>query len=210
MDAKQDQHPPMQGDDELAKALQGGLQFEETPVPGDQAGNGTAAATPDASTNAPDPLTTPVDEPPTIGTALPQPDDDEEPEPAPAETAAAAPEIQKRHGKSVSPTAEEPKADDLDVSSLLPAPASNATSTGSGPLDKLKASALEELRPLVGKLNLPAEEKFDTLLLIIRSTDDQSLLDEAHDAAKEITDDVKRAQALLDIIKEIDYFSSKR
>jgi hypothetical protein len=36
------------------------------------------------------------------------------------------------------------------------------------------------------------------------------LLDEAHNASKEITDDVKRAQALLDIIKEIDYFSSKR
>lgn len=207
MDAKQDQHPPMQGDDELAKALQGGLQFEETPVPGGQAGN-TNAATADASTNAPDPLTTPLaDEPPTIGTALPQPDDDEEPASAPAGT---APEI-KRHNKNATPADDATKAtDDLDVASLLPTPASNATSTGSGPLDKLKASALEELRPLVGKLNLPAEEKFDTLLLIIRSTDDQSLLDEAHDAAKTITDDTKRAQALLDIIKEIDYFSSKR
>ncbi|HEV7929220.1 MAG TPA: hypothetical protein VGP12_03710, partial [Nitrosospira sp.] len=89
-------------------------------------------------------------------------------------------------------------------------PSAPATSVGSGPLDKLKASALEELRPLVGKLDLPAEEKFDTLLLIIRSTDDQSLLNEAHSAAKSISDDAKRAQALLDIIKEIDYFSSKR
>ena len=74
----------------------------------------------------------------------------------------------------------------------------------------MKTSALEELRPLVGKLNLPPEEQFDTLLLIIRSTDDQSLLNQAHEAAKQIPDETRRAQALLDVIKEIDYFSSKR
>ena len=76
-----------------------------------------------------------------------------------------------------------------------------------GSLDELKKTALEELRPLVGKLNLPPEDKFDTLLLIIRSTDDQSLLEPAHEAAKSIQDEDKRAQALLDVIKEIDYFS---
>lgn len=76
-----------------------------------------------------------------------------------------------------------------------------------GDLDNLKKTALEELRPLVGKLNLPPEEKFDTLLLIIRSTDDQSLLGPAHEAAQGIQDENKRAQALLDVIKEIDYFS---
>ena len=76
-----------------------------------------------------------------------------------------------------------------------------------GSLDELKKTALEELRPLVGKLNLPPEEKFDTLLLIIRSTDDQSLLAPAHEAAQSITEENKRAQALLDVIKEIDYFS---
>jgi hypothetical protein len=76
-----------------------------------------------------------------------------------------------------------------------------------GGLDQLKKTALEELRPLVGKLNLPPEDKFDTLLLIIRSTDDQSLLAPAHDAANSIQDENKRAQALLDVIKEIDYFN---
>jgi hypothetical protein len=80
----------------------------------------------------------------------------------------------------------------------------------SGSLEKIKESALEDLKPLVGKLKLEPDEKFDTLLLIIRSTDDQSLLDEAHAAAKDISDETKRAQALLDIIKEVDYFSSKK
>ena len=74
-------------------------------------------------------------------------------------------------------------------------------------LENIKKDALEELRPLVDKLELAPEEKFDTLLLIIRSTDDRSLVSAAHDAAKAIGDETKRAAALLDVIKEIDYFS---
>ena len=73
-------------------------------------------------------------------------------------------------------------------------------------LENIKKDALTELRPLVDKLNLPPEDKFDTLLLMIRSTDDSSLVPVAHAAAKQITDDTRRAQALLDIIKEIDFF----
>lgn len=83
----------------------------------------------------------------------------------------------------------------------------SSTATSSPELDALKRDALEELRPLVDKLDLPADEKFDTLLLLIRSTDDKTLLGAAHEAAKGIADETKRAQALLDVIKEIDYFS---
>ncbi len=74
-------------------------------------------------------------------------------------------------------------------------------------LNDIKKDALQELRPLVDKLDLPADEKFDTLLLMIRSTDDKSLVEPAYAAAKSIEDENKRASALLDIIKEIDYFS---
>lgn len=74
-------------------------------------------------------------------------------------------------------------------------------------LESIKKDALEQLRPLVDKLDLPAQEKFDTLLLIIRSTDDQSLVNAANEAAKAIEDETKRAEALLDVIKEIDFFS---
>lgn len=88
----------------------------------------------------------------------------------------------------------------------LPAP-SNPVNPA---LESLKKEALEELRPLVTKLDLPAKEKFDTLLLIIRSTDDQTLLEPAHDAAKAIEDETERAEALLDIVKEIDYFASQK
>lgn len=105
-------------------------------------------------------------------------------------------------------------------SAVVPAPAAvestpppdlsaPVASVGDSALESIKKSALEELRPLVDKLNLSPEEKFDTVLLIIRSTDDHSLVGAAHEAAKSITDETKRAQALLDVIKEIDYFGSQ-
>ena len=79
----------------------------------------------------------------------------------------------------------------------------------SGDLESIKRQAITELRPLVDKLDLPPEDKFDTLLLLIRTTDDSSLIPAAHDAAKAIADDTRRAQALLDVIKEIDFFGQK-
>ncbi len=91
---------------------------------------------------------------------------------------------------------------------LAPPPIGTAPTLASGELDTIKKAALEELRPLADKLNLPPEEKFDTLLLIIRSTDDKELIGTAHEAAKAIPDETRRAQALLDIIKEVEYFSN--
>jgi len=82
--------------------------------------------------------------------------------------------------------------------------------TPAGNLDGIKKDAITELKPLVEKLSLSPEEKFDIYLLIIRSTDDTSLIAPAHAAANMISDEAKRAQALLDIIKEIDYFSSPK
>ncbi len=90
-----------------------------------------------------------------------------------------------------------------------PSPAAPTVTSSDPGLESIKKNALEELKPLVGKLDLPADEKFDTLLLIIRSTDDKSLVQATYDAAKAITDETKRAQALLDVIKEIDYFSTQ-
>lgn len=89
-------------------------------------------------------------------------------------------------------------------------PADNSAAepvTVTGPLADIKNDALNELRPLVDKLTVSPEEKFDTYLLLIRSTDDESLIAPAHEAAKAIEDEARRAEALLDIIKEIDYLS---
>ena len=115
---------------------------------------------------------------------------------------------------------EETGAQDADTTSR---PTKPQTSTASGPttdstsrsyatptdmlLDDIKQNALSELRPLVGKLNVSPEEKFDTYLLLLRSTDDTSLIAPAHEAAVAIPDETRKAQALLDIIKEIDFLS---
>lgn len=88
------------------------------------------------------------------------------------------------------------------MSSQQPAPSGEA-------LNGVKQSAIKELRPLVDKLNVSPDEKFDTYLLLIRSTDDKSLIDPAYQIAKSIRDETRRAQALLDIIKEIDYLSQR-
>lgn len=77
-------------------------------------------------------------------------------------------------------------------------------------LEGIKKEALIELRPLIDKLNLAPEEKFDIYLLLLRSTDDKTLIEPAHETAKDIADESRRAQALLDIIKEIDYLSNNQ
>jgi len=85
-----------------------------------------------------------------------------------------------------------------------------AMPSADGELDSIKLDALNELRPLVDKLNVSPEEKFDTYLLLLRSTDDRALIAPAHEAAKSISDETRRAQALLDIIKEIDFLSQSQ
>ncbi len=115
------------------------------------------------------------------------------------------------------PTLEEvpaPADDQVDALADTPAPAEPvvepAVAPAPAPADDLatiKNEALQELRPLVDKLNLEAEEKFDTYLLLLRSTDDKTLIPAAYEAAHSIADESRRAQALLDIIKEIDFLA---
>lgn len=110
----------------------------------------------------------------------------------------------------------DPVTADPNPSVVMPDPimAQDIVSPSSAPtsvdpaLDSIKQSALAELRPLVDKLEVEPEEKFNTYLLLIRSTDDKSLIAPAHEAAKSIPDETKKAQALLDIIKEIDFLSN--
>ena len=82
------------------------------------------------------------------------------------------------------------------------------TTSSNNDLNSIRNDVLAELRPLIDKLDLSAEDKFNICLLMLRSTDDKSLIAPAHEAAKNISNESKRAQALLDIIKEIDYLSS--
>lgn len=125
-----------------------------------------------------------------------------------AEDAAAAP---------VAPVADEPAATlpqpqeepapAIPEPVALPDPTPIVVPSPSGDLESIKKDALSELRPLVDKLDVAPEEKFDTYLLLLRSTDDKALIGPAHEAARNIADEARRAQALLDVIKEIDYLA---
>lgn len=106
-------------------------------------------------------------------------------------------------------TAAVPETTAPEPIAINPLPLASEPVPARGDLEGVKMEAINELRPLIDKLELPPEEKFDTYLLLIRCTDDQALVPPAHEVAKLIPDDSRRAMALLDIIKEIDYLSNK-
>lgn len=108
-------------------------------------------------------------------------------------------------------TASEPAtAPSADPTLATSTPTVTATSSeSSSDLESIKKTALNELRPLIDHVDLPAEEKFDTYIMLIRSTDDTSLIAPAHAVAQSITDEKRRAEALLDIVKEIDFLTHK-
>lgn len=179
---QQHMQTPVAGDDDLAKAL--GATDDDQTMKFEQSPM-ASIVTPEevASQPASTADDVPVDDlsTPTIPTLAPA----DEPDDKPAEVEAKT---------------EEPAI----------TPSEHITTTGNSDLDKIKDEVIKEMKPLVGKLDLPAEEKFDTLLLIIRSTDDEAMLQATFDAAKEITDETKRAKALLDVMREVSYFSSKK
>jgi hypothetical protein len=71
----------------------------------------------------------------------------------------------------------------------------------------LKQQALQQLSPLVGHLDQTPEEKFRTTMMMIQAADNHALLPDAYAAAQAITDEKTRAQALLDVVNEINYFT---
>jgi hypothetical protein len=73
----------------------------------------------------------------------------------------------------------------------------------------IKQQALQQLSPLLNQLDQTPEEKFRTTMMMLQATDDQSLVQSAYAAAQSIPDDKARAQALLDVVNEINYFNQQ-
>ena len=106
------------------------------------------------------------------------------------------------------------------LANTKPTGASTTNSSGSKPgaspepidqtnLNSLKQQALTKLSPLVDDLEQPPLEHFRTLMMLIQATDDSSLIRRALETANSVTDDKERAQALLDIVNEINYFTAQ-
>lgn len=108
-----------------------------------------------------------------------------------------------------------PASDDDQAAAATTAPAAPAAddtaATATAPdTDKLldiKQQALQQLTPLVGHLEQSPEEKFRTTMMMIQAADNHELVATAYEAAQQITDEKVRAQALLDIVNEINYFT---
>jgi len=73
----------------------------------------------------------------------------------------------------------------------------------------LKQQALQHLEPLSEHIDGTPEETFKTTMMMIQANDNHTLLEKALEAAKKIEDDKIRAKAMLDVINEINYFSSQ-
>lgn len=109
------------------------------------------------------------------------------------------------------PVEGEPPAPPSDVPA--PTAATETSAPASQPdassLDPIKKEALQKLEPLVNELDLHPEEKYRALMMIIQATDNKDLVNEAYQAADKIEDNKTRAQALLSIVNEIEYFKNK-
>lgn len=155
------------------------------------------------NTHAPDPATDNVFSAPEPETIAPAP-------------ATSAPTVADSVGGYDMSDLQQPAAPSpaLGVASAPVASPAHSTSVAalvgdSGDLISLKQSALQELSPLIGHLEQTPEEKFRTTMMMIQASDDQSMLQTAFAAAKEISDEKARAQALLDVVNEINYFTQQ-
>jgi len=72
----------------------------------------------------------------------------------------------------------------------------------------VRKQALNDLSPIIDRLDLSPEEKFRLLMMLIQSNDDRHLVKQAYEAAHSIEDDKVRAQALYDVVNEINYFTA--
>lgn len=103
---------------------------------------------------------------------------------------------------SGSPAATDDKPEDT-------APSEPTTTAPSSDLEAIRSSALQELGPIVSELDQEPEDKYRTLMMLIQASDDQSLIKDAYESADKIEDKKAKAEALLGIINEINYFTGK-
>ncbi len=106
-------------------------------------------------------------------------------------------------------TAQVPQGTPAEDAAIPPHHDETPAAAADSSLLDIKQQALQHLSPLVQHLDQSAEEKFKTTMMMIQASDDKSLIPAAFASAKEIQDDKARAQALLDIINEINYFTQQ-
>ncbi len=172
--------PDAQGD--VAAELEAKIQDQMgtppvPPVP--PAGDGPAGAMPPAEGAAPAPAPEmPAETPQIIGSG-----GEVGAEPAPAEVTAEA------------PIPEAPAAPEANM---------NMNMGGDADIKTVKEAMLRDLFPLMDKVDMGAEEKFELYKTMIDSSNDKSMISAAYEAAKGIADEKQKAEALLFLIRKAD------
>ena len=89
---------------------------------------------------------------------------------------------------------------------VMPEPVTPPNSVTSDSLNirEVKAAALRDLAPLVGKMNLNASQKFNLYRDMFESLRDYTVIEPAYQAAKDIIDEHERGEALLYLVNSID------
>ena len=179
---------------------------------------------------APDPVVPTVEPtdnvpPPAVGADITQPQNPEEDpslaqdiqSPPPVSPPDEEPEEESEPEEPETPEPAEEKEEEPEATPVVPAPPAvesedenddedeeaESEEPADSDLESAKKEALSELSPLVDHLDIPDDEKFDTYMEILKASDDKAMVKPALEAAKSISDEDKKAQALLDIVKEI-------
>lgn len=158
--------------------------------------------------------TVPVEPPAQTAAPVSFPSDIKIPEPIVIPSIEASPEIEIVESKPEEPEVEtaddsEDAYSDNNETSDTNDDETTTTSNEGDDLADIKVKALQQLSSIAGHLEQSPEEKFHTTMMMLQATDDQSLIKTAYGAAQSISDEKARAQALLDIVNEINYFSQK-
>ncbi len=162
------------------------------------------APDPATATATEDPVAAPAPQAAPVAEAATPPE-----EPAPATPTPAPETTPEATEPEVVETDQAPASTDAMFSPPLPQ-STTPGGVGSDGLLDIKQNALDQLKPLVDHLDSMPEEKFDALMMMIRASDDQALIQPAYEAAQQIKDDKKRAEALLDVVNEINYLTSSQ
>ena len=99
--------------------------------------------------------------------------------------------------------APEPAAAPAEVAPIVPIESMKAQ-YGDPDLDKVKTMALSDLRPILEKVDIPAEKKFMIYKDILELTEDKACIEPAYNAARGIADEKTKGEALVFIVECID------
>ena len=129
--------------------------------------------------------------------------------PAPGPAMPSAPDLPTQPPVTEAPVGFGGPAPQIHLDKPSVQPVTSAPPVNADLLMGLKEQALSSLSPLVNHLNQTPEEHFKTMMMLIQASDNSALIKEAYEAANQIPDEKARAQALLDVINEINYFTQK-